>query len=187
MKTNPNLPEIPLPDSADPANSVCRPPQIRLSSRVSKFWRVIKNWWLVAVWMAVIFTASADGNSYRHSSLYFEPLMRWLFPHLAQDRIETLHHIFRKGCHLTEYAILALLCRHAIRRSLETVRTRWRWDEAGLALAIVFTYAASDELHQVFVPMRTGQVSDVLVDVCGGVLGLTLLWLVQKLFRPAEK
>ena len=114
--------------------------------------------------------------------------MHWLFPHIAPERVETIHHIFRKGCHLTEYAILALLCRHAIRRSMKTVWSpTWRWDEVGLTLAIVFTYSASDELHQVFVPTRTGQVSDVLVDFSGGVLGLTLLWVFNKILRRAKK
>lgn len=136
--------------------------------------------------MAVIFTASADGNSYHRSSLYFDPLMHWLFPHMAQDRIDLLHHIFRKCCHLTEYAILALLCRYAIRRSMKNILPAWRWDEAGLALAIVFLYSASDELHQVFVPTRTGQISDVLVDVSGGAIGLALLWLGKKFFCRAK-
>ena len=147
----------------------------------------VKNWWLVLVWMTVIFSASADRNSIRHSSLYFEPLMRWLFPHMPQPQIEAIHHIFRKCCHLTEFAILALLCRRAIRRSIKNVSPVWRWDEAGLALALVFLYSASDELHQVFVPSRTGQISDVLVDVSGGAAGLLLLWLGKKIFRRVKK
>jgi VanZ family protein len=137
--------------------------------------------------MLVIFTASADGNSSRHSSLYFDPLMHWLFPHMTQGKIDSIHYIFRKCCHLTEYAILALLCRHAIRRSMKNTAPAWRWPEAGLALAIVFLYSASDELHQVFVPTRTGQISDVLVDFSGGVIGLTLLRLGKKFFRRVKK
>lgn len=151
-----------------------------------KFWWV-KHWWLVAVWMTVIFSASADGNSAHHSSLFFEPVMHWLFPHMGQERMDSIHYIFRKCCHLTEYAILALLCRDAIRHSVKNFTANWRWEEVGLALAIVFTYSASDELHQVFVPSRTGQISDVLVDVSGGAIGLALLWLAQKLFRPTKK
>ncbi len=137
--------------------------------------------------MLVIFTASADANSSRHSSLYFDPLMHWLFPQMAQDRIDSFHYFFRKCCHVTEYAVLALLCRYAIRRSMKNILPAWRWDEAGLALAIVFLYSASDELHQVFVPSRTGQISDVLVDVSGGTIGLTLLWLGKKFVRRAKK
>jgi len=59
----------------------------------------------------------------------------------------------------------------------------WLWPEAGLALAIVFAYAASDELHQVFVPTRTPLVSDVLIDTSGGAVALLLLWLRRKIFQ----
>ena len=40
----------------------------------------------------------------------------------------------------------------------------WRWSEAGLVLALVALYAASDEFHQTFVPSRQGCVRDVLLD-----------------------
>jgi VanZ family protein len=55
----------------------------------------------------------------------------------------------------------------------------WSWAEAGLALAVVFAYAASDELHQVFVPNRTALVSDVLIDTSGGASFLLLLWVTH--------
>ncbi len=127
--------------------------------------------------MALIFSVSADSQSFHHSSIYFEPLVRWLFPHLSPMQVETLHHAFRKGCHLTEYAILAWLVWRALRKPSKNDRRPWSWTEAGLSLAIVFLYAASDELHQVFVPSRTAQVSDVMIDTFGGATGLLLFWL----------
>ena len=39
-----------------------------------------------------------------------------------------------------------------------------------LTIIIVFMYAAVDEYHQTFVPNRSGQISDVLIDVFGGVV-----------------
>jgi VanZ family protein len=140
----------------------------------------IRYWLPVLIWMTLVFSASADAQSYRHSSIYFEPLLRWLFPHMPQSQIEAIHHAFRKCCHLTEYAILAWLLWRAIRKPVKNDPRPWLWPEAGLALAIVFLYSASDELHQVFVPTRTGQVSDVLVDTAGGAIGLLLLWLRKK-------
>ena len=137
--------------------------------------------------MVLIFTASADSQSFRHSSLYFEPLLRWLFPHLPPSQVEAIHHVFRKCCHLTEYAILFWLLWRAIRKPVKKDRAAWRWDEAGLALAVVFLYSASDELHQVFVPSRTGQISDVLVDTSGATVGLGLLWLWKKLRKVPDK
>lgn len=145
---------------------------------------IILIYWLpLLFWMGVIFTASSDVDSVKHSSLYFEPLMHWLFPSMPQARIDAIHHVFRKCCHLTEYAILAVLAWRAVRQPQRRDRRPWRWDEAGLALAIVLLYAASDELHQVFIPLRTGQISDVLVDVSGGILGLGMLWSSGKLFK----
>ena len=71
----------------------------------------------------------------------------------------------------------------AIRHSQAMPPRGWRWDESGLAWSLVFLYAASDELHQVFVPNRTGLVSDVAVDVSGAAIGLTLLWISGKIFK----
>jgi len=149
----------------------------------SKFKRFLIYWLPLLVWMCIIFTASSDTQSAHHSSLIFEPIMRWLFPHMTEEHIGQFHHLFRKCCHLTEYSLLALLAWRAIRQPQKGDRRPWRWDEAGLALTIVFAYAATDEFHQIFVPGRTALVSDVMVDTSGGVLGLTLLWFAGKITK----
>jgi VanZ family protein len=158
-------------------------PGIPVSSGVPKWLKFIKYWLPSLVWMVVIFSASADANSYRHSSTLFEPLMHWLFPRMPQAQVAQFHHLFRKCGHLTEYAILGMLLWRTIHRPQKNLVRPWRWDEAGLALAIVFLYAASDEFHQVFVPGRTALVSDVLIDTCGGAVGLTLLYLGGKILK----
>lgn len=111
--------------------------------------------------------------------------MRWLFPQLSQTRIEAIHFVFRKSGHLTEFAILALLFWRALRRPVKNDPRPWHWPEAGLALALVMLYAASDEIHQAVVPGRTALTSDVFIDTAGGAIGLTLLWLGRKLFKRA--
>jgi VanZ family protein len=141
----------------------------------------LKFWLPVLVWMAMVFTASSDSRSYQHSSYLLEPLLRWLFPHISPVTIAVVHHLFRKTCHLTEYAILGWLFWRAIRRPVRNDPRPWNWGEAGLSLAVVFAYAASDEFHQIFVPTRTPLVSDVLIDTCGGAAGLLLLWLLFQL------
>ncbi len=137
--------------------------------------------------MGVIFTASADTHSYQHSSTLFEPLIRWLFPRLPGGEVEQLHHYFRKCGHLSEYAILALLLWRAIHRPAKSAARPWKWDEAGLALAMVFAYAASDEFHQIFVPTRTPLVTDVLIDTTGGALALTVWWLLRGKLRLVKR
>jgi len=99
---------------------------------------------------------------------------------MAQERIHLIHHVFRKCAHLTEYAALALLLWRAVRRPVKNDPRPWVWPEAGLALASVFLYAASDEFHQIFVPTRTAQVSDVFIDTAGGAASLLALWIIGR-------
>jgi len=129
--------------------------------------------------MAVIFSASSDAKSYQHSSLFVEPLLRWLFPHMTPAHIEAIHHFIRKCGHLTEYAVLALLLWRATRQPVKNDPRPWNWRLAEVILGVVFLYAASDEFHQRFVPTRTPLVSDVFIDTGGGAIGLLALWLVR--------
>ena len=39
------------------------------------------------------------------------------------------------------------------------------------AVTVCCLYAASDELHQLFIPGRSGEVRDVLIDTSGGAVG----------------
>ena len=142
----------------------------------------LKFWLLPFAWMALIFTGSSDARSYQHSSMFVEPILRWLFPHLSPTRVGEIHHLIRKCAHLTEYAVLALLLWRAIRHTNEkNPRPRgaggWNWPEARLALLLVMLYAATDEFHQSFVPGRTALASDVLIDTVGGAAGLLALWI----------
>jgi VanZ family protein len=144
---------------------------------VLKLRPLLKYWLPVLIWMALIFSASADSHSYEHSSFFVEPFLHWLFPRMSQSRVEVIHHFIRKCAHLTEYAVLALLLWRAVRQPVNNDPRPWKWPEAGLALAIVLLYAASDEFHQSFVPMRTALVSDVFIDTAGGATGLLALWI----------
>jgi VanZ family protein len=49
-----------------------------------------------------------------------------------------------------------------------------------LALLICILYAISDEIHQMFIPGRSGQVSDVLIDSTGGLVGILGLSAIRR-------
>lgn len=157
-------------------DSDCRPRRILFFIRVPKLRTFLKYWLPVLVWMALIFSASADSHSYEHSSRCVEPFLRWLFPQMSQTRIGQIHHLIRKCCHLAEYAVLALLLWRALNRSKNKL-SPWSWPKVLGALLIVLLYAASDEFHQIFVPTRTPLVLDVLIDTAGGAIGLLALWI----------
>ena len=135
----------------------------------------LKFWLPPLLWMALIFSASSDSKSAEHSSRFFEPLLRWLFPQMSQEHVDQIHHLFRKCCHLAAYAVLALLLWRALHLSKNHLPP-WSWPKVGGTLLLVFIYAATDEFHQYFVPTRTALVSDVFIYSAGGAIVLIALW-----------
>jgi VanZ family protein len=145
-----------------------------------KFWLFVKFWLPPLLWMSVIFCASTSAGSFNHSSRILAPLLRWLYPGIADATVNDLVFAARKMAHLTEYGLFAILLWRAIRQHTAKDTRPWRWREAGWAVLIVACYAATDEFHQTFVPGRGPAVHDVLLDTLGGALGLVVLWAVGR-------
>jgi len=146
---------------------------------------LIRYWLPIAIWMVVIFSASSDQGSFQHSSQIIEPFLLWLLPHLQPATVHEVVVVVRKCAHLTEYAILAILIWRAFSRRVGMEARSWRWRHAGLTLLIVFLYAATDELHQLFVPTREGTIRDVLIDTTGAAIGLFVVWAILQ-FRVCK-
>ena len=134
---------------------------------------------LALVWMCVIFAFSAQtkeessvvsqGFSYR----IVNTTGLLLHLHIDEEQIREIANAIegfvRKGAHMTEYAILAIL--------IYVWLGRWQLSRrrmACTAAVLTMLYACSDEFHQLFVAGRAGRVSDVLVDSAGAVVGLVL-------------
>lgn len=88
---------------------------------------------------------------------------------------EYINYPIRKAAHMTEYAILGLLFFFCI---VGYAKEKKRIYVAALCLTAV--YAATDEIHQLFVEGRAGRVSDVCIDTIGALIGLVLLYLLRK-------
>lgn len=96
-----------------------------------------------------------------------------------QEQLEfagKIDHPVRKTAHAMEYAVLGLLTAGAFIGSRTSIL-------AGILIpwCIASAYAATDEIHQLFVPGRSGQVSDVLLDSAGVLAGLLVLAAVRLL------
>jgi len=50
-------------------------------------------------------------------------------------------------------------------------------------LGFNFCYASTDEIHQLFIPGRSGQFKDVCIDTAGTAIGLLLLAILLKIWR----
>lgn len=92
----------------------------------------------------------------------------------------------RKTAHAAEYAVLGLLVagayieggkkggKHAGEKSGREIFVPW---------IITTAYAATDEIHQLLVPGRSGQLSDVILDSAGALAGLLVLGAVRFFVR----
>ena len=133
-------------------------------------------WAPLVLWMGVIFIASTDLMSSAHTSRFIGPFLHWLKPDISTRAVEVIQMIVRKGGHVTEYTILALLFWRA-RRTTATGQARaWSGREAGITVAFGCFYAMSDEFHQHFVASREASVRDVMLDTLGAAVGAAIIW-----------
>ncbi len=140
--------------------------------------RFFLYWFPALLWMGVIFFLSTDMGSSSHTSLILEPLLRWLKPDISAETLEQAHYLVRKGAHISEYALLAILWWRVLAHVHAEGVIRPAWFCALIALLIATAYAATDEYHQTFVASRGASVHDVMIDASGALLGvaLVLLW-----------
>lgn len=76
--------------------------------------------------------------------------------------------IVRKSAHFTEFLILGLSLFLTV-RDLRKRASFW------IPWAIGAAYAVSDEVHQYFVPGRSCEVRDMIIDACGVLVGVAIL------------
>ena len=55
-----------------------------------------------------------------------------------------------------------------------------------MSITLSFFYACTDELHQIFVPGRSAQFRDILIDTLGASFGATITYLTIKLFAKIK-
>lgn len=86
--------------------------------------------------------------------------------------------VWDKLLHAGGYALLAILYARALRGENLAVRVA-----AVGAVLLTCLYAASDEFHQSFTPMRTMDIRDWIADSIGGVAG-AIVFAVSTASRP---
>lgn len=133
------------------------------------------NYWLPPLlWASVVFFFSSASFSSDNTSPLFLPLLQWLLPHARAEWIHSFHYLIRKTGHFMEFFIFAMLLYRAFRggRGLH-----WQGRAAAWTLSVVLLYSVADEVHQRFVPSRSGALSDTLLDFFGGCCAVALLYL----------
>lgn len=88
--------------------------------------------------------------------------------------INQIDHIVRKTAHAFIYFTLCI-----------TIVFHLKWyhlsegNRCFLSVFLTFSYACTDEYHQLFVPGRSGEFKDVMIDTSGAIVGVLFFLLCQ--------
>jgi VanZ family protein len=132
-------------------------------------------WKLTSViWAGLIFYLSSASFGGAFSGWLLRQILALLHCSVTPATFEILHLLFRKGAHITEYAILAML----LYGSWGDDRPfEWQPRRALWCVLVAAAYSLTDEFHQSYVPGRTASLIDCAIDTAGATLGILVYYL----------
>lgn len=128
----------------------------------------VKSWYLTGEILTMVRTGAVDSES------DFDEKMALY----DSDGTWSAMVFLRKFAHFAEYFVLAVLLMHALLYEV-SLRQAVKW-----TLVSGISYGVLDELHQLLVPGRTCNVSDMILDAMGVIMGCTVVYLFVK-YRKA--
>lgn len=140
--------------------------------------------------MYIIFSFSAqNATASSHSSSSLIAFLIGLLPEgfFNSDKevlIQNASHFVRKTAHFTIYAVLGISVFSMFKMLVEKIKPVYT---VIISTLFCLLYAISDEIHQTFVPGRSGQISDVILDTSGALIGIIIAFLIIKILRRRKK
>ena len=149
---------------------------------------VLFSWFLVFIWLVVIFYLSAQpaadssNLSKKVTKVIIEIIPLDSEVSTTENLIAKLEPSIRKLGHFSEYFVLGLLVANAFRVS-------GVFGLKGFIYSLLFCilYAVSDEFHQYFVPGRSTEFSDIVIDTIGSISGVGLYFLISRIRQVIAK
>ncbi len=143
----------------------------------AKTYRVYIVTLLTVLWMGIIFFFSSQPavESASLSGGLFQKIQEFVTDIPVMGPIFSggfTEHLLRKAAHMTEFAILGVLLVLCMR---EYIPEQWKIFRLPLAFVAGILYACTDEFHQRFVPGRSGELKDVMIDSVGVFMGILLI------------
>ena len=138
-------------------------------------WKTFLFGILAVVWMGVIFLFSSQPAEQSTDTSHcagrmIGSIIIWDFeqwsPEEQENFAEKIDLGVRKTAHAMEYAFLCFLIFMTFHSCGLTGKRCF-----GIALLMTAGYAVTDEIHQLFVPGRSGRILDILIDSAGAVVG----------------
>jgi VanZ family protein len=129
----------------------------------------------VIVMVIIFLFSSKQGENSNESSMAIAGRILTAYENVTNSHLsdetrlkvmKNINHVVRKGSHFGIYLVLS--CTFAFHLLMLKKRGKML-----LLIPILLStvYASTDEFHQLFVPGRSGMITDVLIDTSGAVLG----------------
>ena len=126
---------------------------------------VVLSWALVVAWACFIFFMSSNSGSDLNEG---GSIVAHIYQALKQLQTQILgpgSDLMNSIAHFCEYTVFGVLLTNALRCHMPLRRA------CLIAIACASLYGVTDEIHQLFVPDRSCDPVDWIVDTCGGALG----------------
>lgn len=142
---------------------------------------------LSCIWMTVIFCFSArdafesEKDSYKVGLKVGKVVVHNFEKQSEEKQMEfakKIDHPVRKAAHATEYAVLGMI----LIGVFYPVKRYYLY-----SLLISVMYSVTDEVHQLFVPGRSGQPLDVMIDSLGALIGTLIIFIIINLMNKRKK
>lgn len=142
---------------------------------------------LTIIWMGFIFCMSNQpANISKELSQNIEKLLNStpIIGNILSDILNSANSQFivRKSAHIILFCFLSILCFVVIYELKRNVKI-----STLASFSITFIYACMDEIHQLFIPGRSGKINDVLIDSIGVIMGLIFINLIFMLNNKIKK
>ncbi|MFI3177754.1 MAG: VanZ family protein [Eubacteriales bacterium] len=155
--------------------------------------RAYIRWIPTILMMAIIFAFShAPANVSSETSMALTTTLQlyaqelWGGESVTSAALETMEWVVRKLAHVTEYALLSITICYAY-GGMRKAASVGMLQVVGVAILLSGLYAVTDEVHQLFIDGRSGQVRDVVIDTVGATLGGIFYFIVVKLHTIIAK
>lgn len=132
---------------------------------------------LTIIWMLIIFWFSSQNSTQSSgtSQKVIKAVLK-IVSNVEQEQeniiVEQMQHIVRKMAHFSIYMIGGILLINLV--STYTAKKAWMY-----AWLIGTMYAITDEIHQYFVPGRSCEIRDVVIDSSGVIIGIVMVVLIK--------
>ena len=132
---------------------------------------------LIILWAVLVFGFSSQTGD--ESSGLSRKVAEFIFD--SEEMINVAEPVIRKLAHFSEYALGGILMYLLVDTYEYSFKIKFL-----VALFLGIWYAAIDEIHQTFVPDRSGNIIDVCIDTSGFIVGILLTCLYLKLQKKIK-